>query len=174
MVGWNDVLRFLLELGALAALAYWGFSTRDGAAAWALGLGAPFAAAVFWGLFVAPKARFPVSRAGRVVLGLAVFGLAAAALADAGEAILAIVFGALALLNATIMLARLSSRSASRHLHGPILPRNPELADLLLGWALGEDLELLASEFAQRAREERIAEARRAARRKLGVLGRIR
>jgi hypothetical protein len=48
------------------------------------------------------------------------------------------------------------------------------LADLLLGWALGEDLELLASEFAQRAREERIAEARRAARRKLGVLGRIR
>jgi CobQ-like glutamine amidotransferase family enzyme len=60
------------------------------------------------------------------------------------------------------------------YLHGPILPRNPELADLLLSWALGEDLELLASEFAQRAREERIAEARRAARRKLGVLGRIR
>jgi hypothetical protein len=110
MVGWNDVLRFLLELGALAALAYWGFSTREGAAAGALGRGAPVAAAVFWGLFVAPMARFPVSRASRVVLGLVVFGLAAAALADAGEAILAIVFGALALLNATIMLARLSSR----------------------------------------------------------------
>jgi hypothetical protein len=107
MVGWEDVLRFFLELGALA---YWGFSTQNGAAAWALALGAPLAAGVFWGLFVAPKARFRVSRAGRVVLGLVVFGLAAAALADAGEAILAIVLASLALLNAPIMLARLSSR----------------------------------------------------------------
>ncbi len=109
MVGWNDALRFLLELGALAALAYWGFSTQDGAAAWALGLGAPLAAATFWGLFVAPKARYPVSPSGRVVLGLVVFGLAAAALADAGRTLLAIVFAALALLNGAVMLARRSS-----------------------------------------------------------------
>jgi CobQ-like glutamine amidotransferase family enzyme len=60
------------------------------------------------------------------------------------------------------------------YLHGPLLPRNPELADLLLGWALGTELEPLESEFALRAREERIAEAREVWRRKQGLLGRFR
>lgn len=56
------------------------------------------------------------------------------------------------------------------YLHGPVLPRNPELADLLLGWALGRrpgELEPLGeheSRFAGLVREERIAEARRYAR----------
>jgi lipid II isoglutaminyl synthase (glutamine-hydrolysing) len=52
------------------------------------------------------------------------------------------------------------------YIHGPLLPRNPELADLLLGWAMGIELEPLASEFAERARQERIAEAREIERRK--------
>ena len=60
------------------------------------------------------------------------------------------------------------------YLHGPVLPRNPELADLLLGWALGSELPPLASEFAEQARQERIDEAREVARRKRGVLGRFR
>jgi len=49
-------------------------------------------------------------------------------------------------------------------LHGPVLPRNPELADLLLGWALGGPLEPMGdreSRFAELVRAERIAEARR-------------
>ncbi|HEX5241094.1 MAG TPA: hypothetical protein VFW20_08855 [Candidatus Limnocylindrales bacterium] len=56
------------------------------------------------------------------------------------------------------------------YLHGPVLPRNPELADLLLAWALGrprDELEPLGereSRFAARVRSERIAEARRYAR----------
>ncbi len=52
-------------------------------------------------------------------------------------------------------------------LHGPVLPRNPELADLLLDWAAGKSLEPLEdreSRFAARVRGERIAEARRHAR----------
>jgi lipid II isoglutaminyl synthase (glutamine-hydrolysing) len=60
------------------------------------------------------------------------------------------------------------------YLHGPLLPRNPELADLLLGWALGMELAPLASEFAERARQERIVEARQVARRKRGLLARLR
>ena len=60
------------------------------------------------------------------------------------------------------------------YLHGPLLPRNPELADLLLGWALGTELEPLRSEFAALAREERIAEAREVWRRKQGLLSRFR
>ncbi|HLX36071.1 MAG TPA: hypothetical protein VKR30_12620 [Candidatus Limnocylindrales bacterium] len=52
-------------------------------------------------------------------------------------------------------------------LHGPVLPRNPELADLLLAWALRLDPAELAplgdreSRFAALVRSERIAEARR-------------
>ena len=65
-------------------------------------------------------------------------------------------------------------RVLGTYLHGPLLPRNPELADLLLGWALGRELEPLASEFAERARQERIAEARAVERRKHSLLGRFR
>ncbi len=53
----NLGLRFLLELGALAAVAYWGFTTNDGVLRWALGIAAPVAVAVVWWLFVSPKAR---------------------------------------------------------------------------------------------------------------------
>ncbi len=58
-------VRFLLELAALAALAYWGFSEYDGVAAVLLGVGAPLLAAVVWGLFVSPKAKYgsPVRQA---------------------------------------------------------------------------------------------------------------
>ena len=55
-------------------------------------------------------------------------------------------------------------------LHGPVLPRNPELADLLLAWALHlEPAELRPlgdqeSRYADLVRQERIAEARRYAR----------
>jgi CobQ-like glutamine amidotransferase family enzyme len=60
------------------------------------------------------------------------------------------------------------------YLHGPLLPRNPELADLLLGWTLGTEFDPLPSEFAERAREERIAEAREVWRSKRGLLARLR
>ncbi len=60
------------------------------------------------------------------------------------------------------------------YLHGPLLPRNPELADLLIGWALGIELEPLPSAFAESARQERIAEARDVERRKEGLVHRLR
>jgi lipid II isoglutaminyl synthase (glutamine-hydrolysing) len=65
-------------------------------------------------------------------------------------------------------------RVLGTYLHGPLLPRNPELTDLLLGWSLGVELEPLPSEFAERARQERIAEARDVERRKRGLLSRFR
>jgi lipid II isoglutaminyl synthase (glutamine-hydrolysing) len=65
-------------------------------------------------------------------------------------------------------------RILGTYLHGPVLPRNPELADLLLGWALGAELPPLESEFAEPARQERIVEAREVARRKRGLLARFR
>lgn len=61
----------------------------------------------------------------------------------------------------------IAGRVVGTYLHGPVLPRNPELADLLLAWALGrrpdelEPLGELESRFADLVRRERIAEARR-------------
>ena len=84
----NLGLRFLLELASLAALAAWGFHS---AGSLVLGIGAPLAAALVWWLFIAPRARFPVPLAVRVVLELAVFGAAVVALSAAGWQVLALV-----------------------------------------------------------------------------------
>lgn len=91
------VVRFLCELSALAALAYWGFDTGEGAFAWILGLGAPLAAASVWGVFVAPKARRPVGRSTRLLIEFLVFASAAAALGASGQPWLAAALGVAAL-----------------------------------------------------------------------------
>jgi hypothetical protein len=90
----NDGLRFVLELCALAALAYWGFRTESGALQWVLGLGAPLAMAVVWGSFMSPKAPRPLHDPIRLLAEIAIFGAAAVALADADQPTLAIVFAA--------------------------------------------------------------------------------
>jgi hypothetical protein len=91
----NDVLRFLLELAALASLGYWGFAESEGAAQWVLGLGAPLLAAAVWGTFVAPKASRPTVDPVRLALEVAVFGSGVAALQAAEAGALAVVFGVL-------------------------------------------------------------------------------
>jgi quinol-cytochrome oxidoreductase complex cytochrome b subunit len=102
--GANLALRFLLELCALGALAYWGFKTGSGALTRVgLGIGAPLVAAVVWGTFVSPQA--PVQLPGPLVLGLQalVFGSAAAGLVATGHRTLALVFGAIIVINAVLM-----------------------------------------------------------------------
>ena len=86
----NLALRFLLELCALAALAYWGFQTGRGTIAkLGLGIGAPLLGAVIWGTFVAPRTPVEVPGPVRLALELTVFGPAAAALYAAGRPSLA-------------------------------------------------------------------------------------
>lgn len=53
-----------------------------------------------------------------------------------------------------------AGRVVGTYLHGPVLARNPELADLLLGLVLGRALEPLPASFAEESRQARIAEAR--------------
>jgi hypothetical protein len=49
-------------------------------------------------------------------------------------------------------------RVIGTYMHGPVLARNPALADLLLGWALGEEtLEPLDDSGSEQLREERLA-----------------
>lgn len=102
--GTNDVLAFLLELGALAALCYWGFATGGNLLTkLALGLGAPALAAVAWGLFAAPKATFAVPLVVVLVVKAIVFGAAAAALYALGHRTLAIVFAVVVVVNTVIV-----------------------------------------------------------------------
>jgi hypothetical protein len=102
--GLNLALRFILELCALVALGYWGFTTGSGALAKiALGIGTLLVAAVVWGVFVAPRA--PVELPGVVVLLLQVlaFRSAAAGLVATGHRTLALVFAVVVVINAILM-----------------------------------------------------------------------
>ena len=86
-------VRFLCELGMLAALTYWGFTAADGAGAWVLGLGAPLIAAGIWGAFVSPKAKRPVSLPVRLSIEVDLFVVSAIALWFAGAPALAVALG---------------------------------------------------------------------------------
>ena len=101
----NLVLRFLLELCALVALAYWGFQIGRGLTVKiGLGIGAPLLAAVVWGTLIAPNAAVHLPGLIPFVLGLVILGLAAVALAATGHPFLAVIFGAIVLINAALML----------------------------------------------------------------------
>jgi hypothetical protein len=99
----NLALAFALELCALAALCYWGFSVGGGPVAKAvLGIGAPVCAAVLWGLFAAPRAPVSVPLLG---LGtkLLVFGSATLALYATGHSVLALVFAFVVVANTALI-----------------------------------------------------------------------
>lgn len=100
----NLALRFVLELCALAALAYWGFHTSETTLVrGALGIGAPLLAAIVWGLFVAPRATVPVSSPVRLIVELLVFGAAIAGLVAAGRPGFATVLGIVYAINRVLV-----------------------------------------------------------------------
>jgi Protein of unknown function (DUF2568) len=101
----NDGLRFLLELGALAALAYWGFEEFGGVLQWVIGLGAPLVAAAVWGRFMAPRALRPTVDPMRLLIEIAVFGAGVAALFAAGATAIAVVIGVLAAVHLALTFA---------------------------------------------------------------------
>lgn len=77
----NEVLAFLLELVALAALGWWGAkSAASRPVAVARGIGAPLGAAVLWWMFAAPRARIRAGLPGVLAVKALVFGSAAAAI----------------------------------------------------------------------------------------------
>jgi len=78
----NLALRFLLELAALAAVSWCGWELGSSTAArLALAVVFPLAVAFVRGTFIAPKARVKVSRPVWLALQIAIFVLAALALA---------------------------------------------------------------------------------------------
>ncbi|MFI0924056.1 YrdB family protein [Streptomyces sp. NPDC021012] len=102
----NEGLAFLLELAALAVLAWWGWDSAEGVALrLLLAVAAPAVAAVVWGLFAAPKARFRVPLAGVLLVKALVFGAAALALLGVDRPVWAFVFAAVALVNTALATA---------------------------------------------------------------------
>src|SRR5437879_9183848 len=101
----NLALRVLLELCALAGLAYWGAHTGGGVVAVVLAVAAPLAGAVVWGLWCAPKSARRLPQPARTVVEAAVFGLGALGLAAAGQATIAAVFVAVAAVNWALLFA---------------------------------------------------------------------
>jgi hypothetical protein len=100
----NLLLRFLLELGALAGLALWGVRAgRSPIADLALGLGAPLLAAAVWGTFAAPKSPRRLHGPALAAVQLPVLGAGAVALAGAGQARLGAFFAGLVVLNALLL-----------------------------------------------------------------------
>ena len=91
--GTNLLVRFLLELCMLAAVGYWGFKTQSG---WALkvllGIGMPVLIAILWGLFVAPRAAYPLQGLSRLGVELTLFSAGAVALYASGTANLAWIY----------------------------------------------------------------------------------
>jgi hypothetical protein len=95
----NAVLRFFLELAALAAMGYWGWTQHDGAARWLWALGLPLVAAVAWAVFRIPgdpgTPVIAVPGAVRLLVEIVFFGGAAGLLLLAGRPNWALVFGVL-------------------------------------------------------------------------------
>lgn len=107
----NLLLRFLLELAALAALGWYSVRAGDTTLAKvALGGGLPLAAAVMWGLFIAPKATYAVPFAVWVALQALVFGGAALALLAIHEDGPAAAFAALVIVNSTALARNAGAR----------------------------------------------------------------
>ena len=68
-----------------------------------ISIGAPLLAAIYWGLFISPKATFSLGLAVKLVLEIIVFALAIAALYISGQHLLAIIFAIAAIVSRALL-----------------------------------------------------------------------
>jgi len=99
----NLALKFLLELTAFAAFAFWGATVGTGVTSVLVALAATGAAIVLWASFAAPRSTRRLPTAMRVPFELSIFGLAAAALAAAVSPAASLVFALAVLVNAVLL-----------------------------------------------------------------------
>lgn len=101
----NLLVRFLLELCMLAALAYWGWRTGTaGLAKIGLSILLPLIAAIGWGLVMAPKASHRLTGWKYAALEVVFFGAAAAALWSQNLVKLACLFVILVIANRILII----------------------------------------------------------------------
>lgn len=100
----NLGLRFLLELGALGAVAAWGyFVAPRPLLSWLFAIAGAALVALVWGSLVAPMARARLDDPWRVLVEIAVFGGATLALLATGRTRYALAYGALSALSLALM-----------------------------------------------------------------------
>jgi hypothetical protein len=88
----------------LAAVGYWGFRTQSGRPMKTLfGIGLPVLIAVLWGMFIAPKAIYPLSGISRLLLELILLGSGAVALFASGKTNLGWIYIAILLINELLL-----------------------------------------------------------------------
>jgi hypothetical protein len=101
----NLAFKFLLELAAVAALAYAGASLGSGVGAIVLAIVLPVVAVVVWGRWCAPRSPHRLGTPARIPLELAVFVAAGVLLLVAGAVLWGNLFLVLVVLNATLLTA---------------------------------------------------------------------
>ena len=101
----NLFLRFVLELGAVAAAGYSGYqlAAAAGPLRWIAAVGAALAVIVLWAVVVAPKTQNGLSPLRKERIGTAIMLATAGALALAGQPTLAVGFGMLVVLNVALL-----------------------------------------------------------------------
>lgn len=77
--GANLALKFVAELAAYAAFAYWGAATGPAAVSILLAIATPAVVIGLWAVFAAPKSERRLPTAQRIPFELAVFALAVVA-----------------------------------------------------------------------------------------------
>lgn len=99
------VVRFLLELGVLVSLGYWGTTALDGPVRFVVAAAGPIVAILVWGFFVSPRAPRRLDDPARLVVELVVFGAGVAALSAADQPLVAAAFGLVVLLDLLALIA---------------------------------------------------------------------
>ena len=96
----NLVLALLLELGVLAALAYWGFATGSTIPLKiVLGIGAPAVAMIVWAIWGAPRSERRLQEIWYWLLRIVFDAAGAGALYVVGQHLLGTIFALVAALN---------------------------------------------------------------------------
>jgi hypothetical protein len=101
----NLGFKFLLELGAIAAFAYWGASRSPVILAVILAIAVPAVFVAAWGIWAAPRSPRRLPRQTRMPFELGCFALAGVALIAAGTTVAGIAFAAVAAVNAVLLAA---------------------------------------------------------------------
>lgn len=100
----NLALAFLLELVALGAFAYFGFTATDSTILnILLGIGLPIVAIVLWGVFAAPKAPRRLQDGALILFKVIFFALASAALVAANSVTLGVGLAIVAAVNLVLV-----------------------------------------------------------------------